>query len=167
MSICAPTLLLISTGPLSATPCPPCSMMAISCWQATSLGKVATAPPTTTTCPLPFPLPYRKKSPPFPCCVCFVCFGAEGRRIQTFLCVSLTSWHQLDCVCTEHVMTTVRLLSKHILSFALSLGMCSSKTICPSLTHAVNATSVFVTPPLHPITQSPRILRHLGMFWSF
>lgn len=45
MSICAPTLLLISTGPQSATHCQPCSMMPVSCWWATSPGKVTTPPP--------------------------------------------------------------------------------------------------------------------------
>lgn len=42
MSICAPTRLLISTGPLSATRCQRCSMTAISGSQATSPGKVLT-----------------------------------------------------------------------------------------------------------------------------
>ena len=100
MSICAPTPLLISTGPLSATRCQPCSMMAISGWQAASPGKVATAlnlsphPP----CTLSHLFPHAHPAPL--CLLNWMVVWDGGSKEgcgaeETKVCCVLT-WHQLD-----------------------------------------------------------------------
>lgn len=96
MSIYAPTPLLISTGPLSATHCQPCSMMAISRWWAGSPGKVATAPQPSPVCQSAPCLSQFPHTPLLPECVFFFFFfflgrWKQGQKEQCLQCLFLTS----------------------------------------------------------------------------
>lgn len=93
MSIYAPTPLLISTGPLSATRCQPCSMMAISRWWAGSPGKVATAPQPSPVCQSAPCLSQFPHTPLLPECVFFFFLGRwkQGQKEQCLQCLFLTS----------------------------------------------------------------------------
>lgn len=95
MSIYAPTPLLISTGPLSATRCQPCSMMAISRWWAGSPGKVATAPQPSPVCQSAPCLSQFPHTPLLPECVFFFFFflgrWKQGQKEQCLQCLFLTS----------------------------------------------------------------------------
>lgn len=93
MSICAPTLLLISTGPPSATRYRRCSMTAISGWRVAGLGKVA--PPTLSPSAPPPPPPVFPPS----CTVCFICltdFIGNQNGCRAMIAVSFSWPHGLS-----------------------------------------------------------------------
>lgn len=168
MSICAPTPLLISTGPLSATRCRPCSMTAISCWQATSPGKVATAPHPTPTPTHSPPLPpaiwtHPPTHPPLFVFVLSVLVGAEwvrARGITTLLCLHLTSWHQLHCSHDDTMWLLSSTFSVLVSGSVFIKQLSWVKTSCSFCESRLHWSVLPPPPPL--LTQSWNIPGHLG-----